>query len=44
MYSAGIVYKNEYGVVALGYPFETITTQKAKDNFMLAVLKYFKIR
>lgn len=44
IYSAGIAYNNDYGVVILGFPFETITTQTAKNELMKEILKYFNIQ
>ncbi len=44
LYSAGVAYKDGYGVIALGIPFETILTQESKDEFMKSILKFLKIK
>ncbi len=41
IYSAGVAYKKDYGIVVLGFPFETITTQSSSNELMKAILKYF---
>lgn len=43
-FSAGVAYKNEYGVVTFGFPFETIMGQNARDRVMRSILQYFKLR
>jgi len=43
LYSAGVAYNNEYGVVVLGFPFETVTTQTSRNELMKSILKYFNI-
>ncbi len=43
-YSAGTAYKNEYGSVVIGFPFETIISSKARNELMKAVLHYLKIK
>lgn len=40
---AGTIYKNEYGVVALGFPFETIIGQQNRDEVMKKILELLKI-
>lgn len=41
-FSAGTAYKDKYGVVALGFPFETILTQAGRDALMLRALNFLK--
>ncbi len=41
-YPAGIAYKKKYGVVAIGFPFETLTTITARDELMKAILDFFE--
>ena len=43
-YSAGVGYSNEYGLVVLGFPFETVTTEEARNELMKAILKYLYIQ
>lgn len=43
-YSAGIGYKNNYGVVALGFPFETIKNANVRNGMMKAILLYLNIK
>ncbi|MCD4710171.1 MAG: fibronectin type III domain-containing protein, partial [Bacteroidales bacterium] len=38
--SAGVAYRGEYGVVALGFPFETIVNQVMRDIIMKKTLNY----
>lgn len=38
--SAAVGYKNEYGVVAFGFPFETILGDDARQEIMMHILKY----
>ena len=38
--SAGILYKKDYGIVAIGFPFETIIDQIVRDKVMSNILKY----
>ncbi len=40
-FSAAIGYKNNYGVVVFGFPFETITKLEARNDVMRAIIKYF---
>lgn len=42
-YSAGVGYSNEYGIVVLGFPFETVTSEEARNELMKAILKYLYI-
>ncbi len=42
-FSAGIGYKNEYGVISMGFPFETILGEKDRAEFMKGVINYLKI-
>lgn len=37
--SAGVLYKQNYGVVALGFPFESILDVKVRDELMKNILK-----
>lgn len=39
--SAGIAYKEEYGVCAFGFPFETIQSEDDRDRLMRSVLTFF---
>ncbi|MFH0733488.1 MAG: xanthan lyase [bacterium] len=43
LFSAGIGYKKEYGIIAMGFPFETIINANDRTEFMLNVLNYLKI-
>jgi hypothetical protein len=38
--SAGVAYRGDYGVVAMGFPFETITGQAMRDRIMKQVIQY----
>jgi carbamoylphosphate synthase large subunit len=44
LYSAGTAYKEEYGSVVLGFPFETINSSEARDELMKSILQYLKIK
>ncbi len=44
LYSAGVVYKEKYGVVSIGFPFETIKTDIERNELMLTILKYLQIK
>lgn len=44
LFSAGTAYKNNYGVIALGFPFETILTDKKRNQFMLEILNYLGVK
>ncbi|MDA3861806.1 MAG: N-acetylmuramoyl-L-alanine amidase [Melioribacteraceae bacterium] len=44
IYSAGVAYRDSYGVVVLGFPFETITSEKTRNELMQSIINYFKIR
>jgi hypothetical protein len=44
LYSAAIGYKDEYGVVVFGFPFETILDRNVRDEVMLGVLTYLKLK
>ena len=37
-FSAGTIYKNNYGSVVLGFPFETILGESARNNLMQSIL------
>lgn len=39
--SAGIIYKNKYKVVALGFPFETIKSQDKRNALMRQIIKFY---
>ena len=41
-FSAGTAYKNNYGAVVFGFPFETILGQKERDEVMNAVISFLK--
>ena len=40
--SAAVAYKEKYGVVVLGFPFETIVDEKSKNSLMKAVFQFFE--
>ena len=40
LFGAGVAYKEEYGVVALGFPFETILDTRARDDLMRAIIRF----
>jgi hypothetical protein len=42
--SAGVAYRGEYGVVSLGFPFETITRQEMRDRIMKQTITYLLIQ
>jgi len=42
LFSAGTGYKKDYGVVVTGFPFETITEESARNQFMKAILDFLK--
>jgi hypothetical protein len=42
-FSAGVAYKKEYGIVALGFPFETILDPAIRDDLMKAVMFWLKL-
>ncbi len=39
-FSAGTAFKDKYGVVVLGFPFETILGEKDRDQLMHGILNY----
>jgi hypothetical protein len=41
LFSAAIGFKDNYGIVVFGFPFETILKPEAKDEVMKAIIKYF---
>jgi hypothetical protein len=43
-YSAGVAYSLEYGIVVLGFPFETVTTEATRNDLMKAILRYLYIQ
>jgi hypothetical protein len=38
--SAGVAFRGDYGVVSLGFPFESVVTQEMRDELMLRILNY----
>jgi len=40
--SAGVAYKGKYGVVVLGFPFETIESEAMRHQLMKAIISYLK--
>ncbi len=42
-FSAAAGFKNEYGVIVFGFPFETILTKQMRADVMRDVLKYFSL-
>ena len=42
-FPAATAYLKEYGVVAFGFPFETIIDPNARDMMMMNVLRFFKL-
>ena len=40
-YSAGIAYKEKYGICAFGFPFETIKSADDQNMLMKSVLQFF---
>ncbi len=38
--SAGVAYRGDYGVVSMGFPFETITEQEMRDRIMKQTINY----
>jgi carbamoylphosphate synthase large subunit len=40
-FSAAVGYKNNYGVVIFGFPFETILKSEVRNELMRAIIKYF---
>ncbi len=43
-FSAAVGYKGNYGVVALGFPFETIPGEKQRNVLMKSVLNYLEVK
>lgn len=41
-FGAGVSYKKEYGVVVIGFPFETIPEAEARTRLMQAVLRHLR--
>jgi len=39
-FSAGTAYKNDYGVVVLGFPFETIHLQEQRNELLKQIISY----
>ena len=44
LYSAGVAYNDNYGVVVMGFPFETIKAETARNKLMTSILRYFHIK
>ncbi|MBN1300912.1 MAG: fibronectin type III domain-containing protein [Melioribacteraceae bacterium] len=44
LYGSAVGYKNEYGIVAFGFPFEIILGNNDRDLVMKSILEYLKIR
>ena len=42
--SAGIVYNGDYKVVAMGLPFETVTTDAGRNLLMQQIMEFFKLK
>ena len=42
-YSAAIAFKDNFSIVAFGFPFETIKTNDAKNEIMKAIINYFNV-
>lgn len=42
-FSAAVGYKKEYGLVALGFPFETILASEDREHLMRAVLRFLNL-
>ena len=42
--SAGVAYRGDYGVVALGFPFETIVDQAMRDAIMKKTINYLLVK
>jgi len=38
--SAGVAYRGKYGVISMGFPFETLTGQEQRDRIMKQVVHY----
>jgi hypothetical protein len=43
-YSAGVTFKDKYGSIVIGFPFETIKTELDRNDFMKYVIKYFGLK
>nr|HPN39806.1 N-acetylmuramoyl-L-alanine amidase [Melioribacteraceae bacterium] len=43
-YSAAIGYKNEYGIIALGFPFETILGSDKRAEIIKSIVNYFQLK
>jgi hypothetical protein len=40
--SAGVAFNGDYGSVTLGFPFETIQNQDARDTLMRQIIQFFE--
>jgi len=43
-FTAGVGYKDKYGVVVLGFPFETILGEKQRAILMKSILNYLEVK
>lgn len=43
-FSAGVGYKDKYGVVVFGFPFETVLGEKQRTLLMKSVLNYLEVK
>lgn len=43
-YSAAVAYKDKYGVIAFGFPFETIKSGSARNNLMKSIFEFFELK
>jgi hypothetical protein len=42
-FGAGVAYKKEYGVVVLGFPFETVLGADVRSDLMKGILNYLSV-
>lgn len=40
LFGAGVAFKKEYGVVVMGFPFETVLGASARDDLMRAIIRF----
>jgi len=43
-YSAGVSFKDKYASIVIGFPFETIKNEQARNDLMKYVIKYFGLK
>lgn len=43
-FGAATAFKDKYGAVVFGFPFETIATQQWRNVVMEGVLKFFRVK